>query len=146
MKILVICHGAINRSPAAGTLLAQYPTVQVRVRAVKEYGDKDGKQKVTKKMREAFPELDFAQHRAQTITQDDVDWSDRIFYMDGGNRKRLEAKFPDSLSKAICLASYLTIPMKRIADPNFYSARDPRFKQIVDLIKEATTNLGKTFK
>lgn len=101
---------------------------------MKEYGEKTGRPKATKKMQEAMHRLGnytFSTHRAFTITQADVDWADQIAYMDGGNRKRLEEKFPDCVPKLICLA---LAPAKRIADPNFLSKNDPKFQEIVEII------------
>lgn len=133
-KILVVCHGAINRSPAAASVLRNGGMLEVRVAAMKDYGTKTGRYGATKKMREAisqFGPYDLSPHRAFTLTQADVNWADQIVYMDGGNRKRLVTQFPDSESKFICLAS---APLKRIPDPNFISKDDPKFKEIVEMI------------
>lgn len=133
-KILVVCHGAINRSPAAASVLRNGNLLDVRVASMKDYGTKSGRYGATKKMREAvaaFGPYDLASHRASTVTQADVDWADQIVYMDGGNLKRLIAQFPDSQSKFICLAS---APLKRIPDPNFISKNDPKLKEIVEMI------------
>lgn len=146
LKVLVVCHGAINRSPACGVVLSK-AGLAVRIAACKEYGKSSGRMSATKKMRESMEErgYDLTSHRAHTVTQDDVDWAEIILHMDGGNRKRLLTKFPDAKNKLRCLAEWTIDPhMERIPDPNFMSRDNPEFGKIVDLIVKASWMFART--
>jgi protein-tyrosine-phosphatase len=171
-KILVVCHGSINRSPLAGYLLkALLPEHDIRIRAMRPVGKGE---RATRKVRSFALEMlqvvkDFGfadgdeegealwksvstaleNHRSVQCTLGDMDWAEVIVYMDGGNLKRLQQlcdhNWP-STNKPYCLANFLNPPKNRIADPAFMRAGSEELgntlKGIVQASYELATRIG----
>lgn len=149
-KVLVLCHGNINRSPLCAAVLRSYPQLAVVGAALKEWKRPE---RATKKMRDAARkrhDIDLRDHRSQPITQQMVDEVDYIVYMDQGNRKRLE-RFPGAMKKAIPLGRYSEMPDRgksgqlsepRIKDPAFVSKDSEEFTCIVDEVVQASHELA----
>lgn len=135
MRLLFICHGNRFRSPyAAGVSQILRPTFEIRSAGVK---DPIGSYPAAKPTREAAERRGFslANHRAQLVTRAMIDWADMVLYMDGGNLRRLLARFPDARERFFCLASF--VDQTRIPDPCFTTDKEP----IWDLIEEACRSL-----
>ena len=135
MKVLFVCHGNINRSPAGEIILKKMkPDWEVKSAALK---DTKGGEITTKKMREALTEKGYPTEgiRSTPISQELVDWSDVIFYMDRSNENKLEEKFGgDIFKKAKRLSNYIGID--KIPDPNFAKTNELH-KQVIDFIQLA---------
>ena len=134
MKVLFLCHGNINRSAAGEIILRRMkPDWKVCSAGLKENA---GGSITAKKMRDALNEKGFLTSgiRSQPTTQNLVEWADVIFYMDEGNRKRLEEKFGHVMHKSILLASL--IGESKIPDPNF-APNNELHKRVIDMIVKA---------
>lgn len=133
MKVLFVCHGNINRSPSAEIVARQlFPEWKVKSCGLKTWAGRI----TSKKMRETLNRRGYATQgiRSTPITQEMVDWADRIFYMDGGNERRFLAQF-GAMSKAQRLSDY-TESVNSIPDPTWckdYTVHN----QLVDLLEEA---------
>lgn len=116
MKILVICHGNICRSPIAAAILAD-------AFEVRQGGFTSPGRRSPPKVR-AYAQrigLDLEEHRSRLMTSDDIRWADKVLYMDGGNLKRFLA-FKLGVLKAACLGTFHPDgALVRLADPNFLS-------------------------
>lgn len=139
-RVLFVCHGNVNRSPAAEIIARQlYPELQIRSCGLKT---KDGRI-TAKKMRDTLNTRGYttAGIRSTAITQQLVDWADHIFYMDGGNERRLEKAF-GRLDKAQRLSDYVP-GASTIPDPTWgedYKVHN----RVVDMLTEALSNWRKT--
>jgi len=134
VRVLFLCHGNINRSPAGHIMLqAMEPHWDIRSAALK---GKDGV-RTTKKMRTALRSrgLDGLGIRSTAVRQDLIDWADVIFYMDNGNERRLREQFGDEVFGKSVRVSDL-IGETRIPDPN-YSKGTKDHKRVVDQIRSA---------
>lgn len=133
LHILVVCHGNICRSPLIAAVLdSELPTALVLSRGLADIV----KGKAAKKVRDyarVRHNLDLSQHQARKMTQEDIDWADVIFYMDGGNKKRL-ACYSNCESKILNIAEF--IGEKRIPDPNFIQL-GPELEKTLDLAVHA---------
>lgn len=137
MKVLFVCHGNIERSASAEILTKRlYPHWEVKSCGV---CDHDGRI-TSKKMRIALAERGYATEgiRSSKITQELVDWADRIFYMDGGNERRFVTRFGE-MSKAQRLSDYC-VGAKTVPNPAWCKDLTLHLK-IVDLILEALSNI-----
>jgi protein-tyrosine phosphatase len=138
--VLVLCHGNINRSPLAGAVLEAMMggPEYVRSRALKP----NAQGPATKKVREfaSLRGFDLSQHRAQTVSVDDMMWADLVVYMDGGNLKRIQNQFPAVLDKSYCLAH--AIGQARIPDPAFMKRGSSKLNQVLADIMECAQNLA----
>lgn len=105
MKVLFVCHGNIERSASAEIIAHRmFPNWEVKSCGV---AAKNGR--ITgKKMRTALAHRGYATTgiRSLMITQQMVDWADRIFYMDGGNERRFVEQF-GVVAKAQRLSDYV---------------------------------------
>lgn len=147
LNVLVVCHGNVNRSPLAGAVLAsKLGQGRVRTRCLR---DKDG-YLATKKVREFAAEAgyDLSNHRALRLEQVDVDWADRVVYMDTGNRRRLE-QFNGAVGKSLCLAGYLPEgrwprgwSQLRVPDPAYVPPGE-YLRELLTGIVEASERLAK---
>lgn len=140
MKVLVLCHGNINRSPLAEAVL------HYRGWAVRSAGFKPGGGRAAKKMRDwvaenlpdCWPSVEA--HTPTLVTPELVRWADVVLLMDGGNLKRFEALF-GKLDKVQMLGSYVGLP--RIPDPGFMSRGDPKLGTTYALVAEAAATFAK---
>jgi protein-tyrosine-phosphatase len=145
MKLLVICHGNINRSPLAAAVLAQHDHIEVRQGRLK-FGHR--LEKASKKMRDAAAKIgiDLSKHRSRDITLEDIEWADAVIYMDAGNLKRLN-EFVAGTEHAgnmqvFCLAEFDDPPGNRIPDPAFIARDTPEFAAVVELIVRSAHGLA----
>lgn len=117
MRVLFLCHGNINRSAAAEIILRTMAPADWKIKSAALKGTNGG-EITTKKMRYALRIFHYPSEgiRSQPVTQELIDWADIIFYMDSGNRTRLESRF--GLGKAVCLADYIN--KASIPDPQFH--------------------------
>jgi protein-tyrosine-phosphatase len=152
IKVLVLCHGNVNRSPLCEAVLKQYRKQELYVisAALKEWKRPE---RATKKMRDAARkrhDIELRDHRSQPIDEQMIDEADYIVYMDQGNRKRLE-RFPGAVRKAIPLGRYSELPDRgksgqlpepRIKDPAFVSKDSEEFIHIVDEVVQASHALA----
>jgi protein-tyrosine-phosphatase len=133
MKVLFVCHGNIERSASAEIIARRlYPHWEVKSCGV---AAKNGR--ITgKKMRTALAEREYATQgiRSTMITQEQVDWADRIFYMDGGNERRFIAQF-GTVAKAQRLSDYVE-GAKTVPNPGRCKDLTMHLR-IVDMIVEA---------
>lgn len=133
MKVLFVCHGNIERSASAEILARKlYPEWQVQSCGVRaRQGHITGK-----KMRTALAAKGFATEgiRGRQITQEMVDWADRIFYMDGGNERRFREQF-GTVGKAQRLSDYVD-GARSVPNPGRCPDLAMHLK-IVDMILEA---------
>jgi protein-tyrosine-phosphatase len=144
LKILVLCHGNINRSPLCATVLkTMFPKLEVKQAALKEFKRPE---RAGAKMRRAAAAkgYDLEDHRSQPITKELLEWADKVIIMDNGNMKRLrEFAGKHNLGYTYSfLSSYLLPPKLKIADPAFMADGTPEFKQVVDDIISASLGLG----
>lgn len=149
-KVLVLCHGNINRSAACAAILKSHG-----VEEVKSAGFVNPGRQAAKKMRdvlEEYPEdkspytrrYDLEDHRSQVVTQELIDWADLVVYMDGGNLKRLTSQFAFGAGHHIaCLAEWDSPPEKRIPDPGFMARGSEEFLETVGQIVRCSRNLAK---
>lgn len=140
MNILVLCHGNKYRSPACAAFLQGAAGINIDSSGFSEPG-----KPAAKRMRDMMATygFDLTKHRSKTIDADQVNWAQLILYMDGGNRKRLEAAFPQAMRKARCLAEF--IGEQRIPDPAFINPKGPTFEEIVDKIRRASAAVIKQY-
>lgn len=140
-RVLVLCHGNINRSPLCHAVLALHGI------PVRSAGFVNPGRRASKKMRDAAAALgiDLSEHRSQVITPEMYEWAELVVYMDGGNRDRLqEFAFPLPLAReSVCLARFAETPTARIPDPAFIKRDTPEFTAVVQLIKSCSETLAK---
>jgi protein-tyrosine-phosphatase len=133
MKVLIVCHGNVNRSAAAEIIAKQdYPKLEV-----KSCGLKTTNGKITaKKMREVLNDVGYKTEgiRSAVITQELVDWADQIFYMDDANERRFVELFGE-MKKAQKMSNLLP-GVNKIPDPAFAQGTDMHY-HVVNLIKNA---------
>ena len=144
IKILVICHGNINRSPAVAEMLKVLD--EEGVFEVESAGFVGPWKRAVRKTRRALlrrvpKATGIKSHRSKLVTEEMARSADYILYMDGGNFRRLAALVDSDsavLDKAIPLAAYVN--KSRMVDPNFLRAGSEEFEQAIDDLVEATTN------
>jgi protein-tyrosine-phosphatase len=124
MNILFVCTGSINRSPAAAMLARHYDGVETRSRALSPNAPNG--QPMTRKMREAVaeimpdaPDVDDleAWPRSQQITREDLEWADRLFYMQRSHLLRLEPFLAERIN--LGLPCELLLGDANVPDPQF---------------------------
>ena len=99
IKVLFVCHGNICRSPMAEfimkDLLKKAGISHVQVDSVAVSREEIGNPIYPPAQRELTKHgVFFDRHFARQITQQDVDSSDLIYYMDGRNSSYLDRLFP----------------------------------------------------
>lgn len=137
-KILIICHGNINRSPACACILWE------NFVDVASAGFVNPGRRAALKMRNAVAAFgyDLSEHRSKLVTKAMVDYADLIIYMDNGNRKRLVEQFgEDIMTKAKCLGEFARPAVTRIPDPAFMAKGNKMFTDTVSLIIMASEQL-----
>jgi len=137
MKLLVLCHGNINRSPLCAAIINKRSRKHTAISAGFVNPDKPA----TKKMREAALALgyDLAGHRSKLVTQELVTWADRVILMDLANAKRFVAAGLQKPNDQVHLLGEWATPKRvRVPDPAFMKAEGPEFTAVVQLIEQAT--------
>lgn len=120
MRVLVLCHGSVNRSPFVAAIIAHHrPDWRVHCAGLKTTVGRPATPKA--KTAAARIGLDLSYHRSQPMTRDLFDWADVVLYMDSGNEKRLIEQVGEAAvrRKAELLASYGSL--RRLPDPNYTS-------------------------
>lgn len=154
-RVLVVCHGAINRSPMCAAVLRAEGLTNVKVAALKPNG---GGERAARKMRMAALDigLDLEEHRSVKLDTNLLLWAEYVIYMDGGNLRRLgnvadnyrvKEKLPVSFDPLpnqhwIALGQYALPAVHRIPDPAFIKKDTPEFAAVVDLIHKASVRLA----
>lgn len=144
--ILVLCHGNMFRSPAAEYVLREEGLNVV------SRGFHPSRTHAAKRMREVMAErgYDLTPHVPRIVVPAELDVAAAVLYMDGGNRKRLEAMAatlpPDAavLERSFCLGHFVGLP--RIQDPAFKTADVAAFQGIVANIVEASKRFATLWK
>jgi protein-tyrosine-phosphatase len=135
MRILVVCHGNINRSPFAEALIRHLrPEFSVLSAGLHTH---DGRRAARRARESAIRHgIDLEAHRSRQLTDNMLD-TDLILYMDGANARRLEAR--GLMSRARCIATYAG--GTRVLDPNYNLKTAPA---IFDYLAECTYRFCKT--
>ena len=146
-RVLVVCHGNINRSPVCAAVLRSLrPDWSVREAALKAWNNPSWRpERAAKKMREAALDrhgIDLETHRSRAIAQEDLDWAQVVLYMDGGNYSRLLAMRPEPGPGRQWVSLGSLIGQPRIPDPNF-TPRGPTFNAILDQVVRASHEASK---
>lgn len=142
-KVLVMCHGNINRSPLCHAILAKYEGLEVQ-----SAGFVNPNRRAAKKMRDAALEIDInlEDHRSQLISTELLTWADVVVIMDGGNSKRLQAFIEENTAgivHSVRLGHYANVLVERVPDPAFIKRGTQEFHDVFSLILEASHNLAK---
>lgn len=130
MKVLFLCHGNVNRSPAGEIILKKIkPEWEVKSAALKIC---NGGQITAKNMRDALNYSGYPTEgiRSSAASQELIDWADVIFYMDTPNEQKLKARFGE-VPKAIRISNLINIP--KIPDPAFAKGNELHKKVITML-------------
>lgn len=141
LKVLVICHGNVCRSPFAGEILRRVLGAdRVRDKGVGSHDEVAPGRRCPDKVITFARDMgyDLTQHRSARVTQDDIDWADIVVYMDERNRKRLEA-YDRVEGKLMSLGD--GIGVGSIPDPNMLADR-MRVNQALALLFAATLRLS----
>jgi protein-tyrosine-phosphatase len=143
-RILVLCHGNVNRSALCGAILEQELAGVAEVRSA---GFIAGGRRAAKKTRDAAMQgydIDLENHRSTQVDAIQIAWADTIIYMDKGNLGRLEriaGQFGGQ--RWHCLGEFAEPAVKRIPDPAFMARGTPEFEATIALIVSASENLAK---
>lgn len=131
MRVLVLCHGNINRSPFVAAIIAHHrPDWEVMSAGLKTTQGR----RPSRKAREAATERGLVlSGYSEPVSGTMIDWADVVLYMDGGNKKRLQGLVDQATMESKCrlLASYGSL--RRLRDPNYTS--DP--VELAKMFKEA---------
>lgn len=144
-KVLFICHGNINRSPAAELVWKKLGISN----NVKSAGFSDSTNKsISKKMRsvlnkEGFKKELINKHKSQTINQELMDWATTVFCMTPGHVKKLVQIFPKCRDKIHLLPK--SINKERISDPGF-SSNIADFEKAFQDIQKSISKIRKGLK
>lgn len=143
MRVLVVCHGNVNRSPlCAAVLRRDRPDWEVREAALKSTYLDWRPERAAKKMRDAAADygLDLSGHRSQPISEASLEWADAVIFMDQGNYRRLQALSPTGGPGGgrqwVSLGSF--VGRSRIPDPAFLRRGSNEFNDVVSLILSAS--------
>lgn len=126
MRVLVLCHGNINRSAfVAAIIRASRPDWDVVSAGLRT---RDGR-RASRKAREAAEVrgLDLSEHRSRQVNLGAVEQADVVLYMDNGNHTRLmelistATKAHQDRLRAKCHALHEGTPYTRVPDPNYTS-------------------------
>ena len=139
-RILVLCHGNINRSAACEAVLRDlHPTWEIESAGFVNPGNR-----AAKKMRDAMGNrgYDLSGHRSQLVTQSLVEWAQSIIIMDNPNERRFRELFPwpYQTKKLIRLGSVRKL--NRIPDPGYMKRDSDEFNAVVDLIIKCSREIG----
>lgn len=146
-RVLVLCHGNINRSAAcAAVLQTECDSSRVEVRSA-GLSAEDG-HRAAKKTRDFLADLSYRaieDHRSRQVTPEDLQWATLIIYMDGPNLVRLRTAcgFDEAvLARARCLGDWCLPPQKKIADPGFLARDSEQFRDIMRKVVGASVSLA----
>lgn len=129
-KILFICVGNINRSPACEIILKQMiktTDLSWEITSAALSPKNEGKL-TTKKMRDMLEEFgyEYNEIRSKPVTQDMIDNADVIFIMDRANEKKIIEQFGIEVKKKVRFVGELNPRIDSIYIP------DPHFAQGVE--------------
>lgn len=130
MRVLVLCHGSVNRSPFAHALIQrERPVWDVRVAGLKTHAGRPATPKA--KFAASKIGLDLSEHRSVPVEPEMLYWAERVLYMDGGNEKRLKALIDEHYSEEVRAALHAKTDLlarygclRRIRDPNYTTDPD----------------------
>lgn len=140
-KILFVCTGNINRSPAAHTILksmvAGNMSVAVDSAGVSDYNE--GK-KTRKRMRDTLIERGYVYYpiASKKITQEMIDVYDLIIYMSNVNLNALQREFGHN-EKFVPMVRYSSYDLDGIPDPQ--SGNVEEYRSVVDLLEDCCSNI-----
>lgn len=141
MRVLVLCLGNINRSPACAAVLAREPGLEVR-----SAGFRRGGLRASLKMREAMAARGYnlETHRSSIVTRELAEWAETIVVMGNSDFERLIPIAGRDLVNFKCtkLANWDIPQVSRIHDPGFLP-RGPKFDAIVDQVVRCSQNLAR---
>lgn len=149
-RVLVLCHGNINRSALAHVVLVQeLEKLGSEDIEVSSAGFVNPGRRAAKKMRDAAEvrEYSLEEHRSTLVTEGMVVEADLVIIMDNGNLTRLDELMKDSgeglAEKIGWLGSYAKPPVEKIVDPAYMKRDSVEFNDVANLIVRATRNLAK---
>lgn len=134
MNVLILCHGNINRSPAAEIILNDMAIPGVIVRSA---GFRTSGRVTAKKMREALALCGYKRTatRSTQVSAELITWADLILTMDGGNEERLASHFgEEAMRKTKRISS--AILLSRIPDPHF-SVGNSAHVEVIHMLQRA---------
>lgn len=134
-RVLVICLGNVNRSPACAAVLRSR---NVEVRSA---GFNAGNHRAAKKTRDYMTELnyDLSEHRATMLTQEHVDWAEMIVCMTEHHMRRLHNRFPSAEGRAGLLGSFAGVG--DIKDTGFMRRNSQEFRDTTNLVVACSIRL-----
>lgn len=142
--VLVVCHGNINRSPLAAAVLRRFLPLDwiVWEGALKDDVPLRG-ERAAAKMRDAAAEhgYDLENHRSRRIQMGEVTTARWIVYMDKRNRRYLDL-FEGTQERLLPLGQYAEPRVESIPDPAWLKRDSPEFRNVVNLLIEASKNLA----
>lgn len=139
LNVLVLCHGNVNRSPAAAAFLSREPNFRV-----KSGGFLHNNRRAAAKMRRALQRLGYnlEEHRSHLTTKEDIEAADIVLVMDDRNLREVGSLGPSRMDHVHKLGSFLT-PEEKIPDPCWVSESSPQFNQVIDTIQRACQSFTK---
>ncbi len=138
LSLLFVCHGNINRSPAAHVVARACLSDDYRIESagIKAKPGACAARKMRIAMSQRFYEL--GGHRASLLDEAMVDRAGLIVVMTPKYAKHIR----DTYGRASVLLGHYLVPQQdRIADPGFMARNDPRIDEVADQIVEATRRL-----
>lgn len=140
-RVLILCHGNLNRSPAAAAILRRHrPGLEVKSAGVRaETGSP-----IAKRMRTALETCGYdTSGRSRQVTQEMVDWAELILVMDEKNADRLmemswirtDMDFSEKIQKRVQYVGDL-IGVRKIPDPHFAKGIDAHH-DVVRMLEKA---------
>jgi protein-tyrosine phosphatase len=137
LKILFVCTGNINRSPAAEIIMKQM-TNRYEVDSAGTTPKNNGK-KTTTEMMGTLTRYGFEPEPivAKQITEDLFNWADIILYMQQSHARKIRKLFYNrNMNKISPLYKYSkeTLSNRKIEDPQFTKNHEKTFKQIFECV------------
>jgi len=144
MKVLFVCTGNTCRSPAAEKMFsAAFPSAETRSRGTEVYRNNHITPQVGNFLKKNG--LDFSEHRAALVAEEDIDWADYIFVMEERQFSALADRYPQSCRKMYAIKDFCYGENGDVDDPigrsdSFYERVMEELKACVAVIAE---KLGK---